>query len=106
MSLLHIPNDKISKKKQKIEQSIRNINYGINNAKPSIGNFELWQTNNSYFIGEIRIEIPNENITNKEEKENLENKLDIKNTTFFEIQSKIQGIFKENKINEYYIEIL
>ena len=106
MSLLHIPNDKISKKKQKIEQSIRNINYGINNAKPSIGNFELWQTNNSYFIGEIRIEIPNENITNKEEKENLENKLDIKNTTFFEIQSKIQGIFKNNKINEYYIEIL
>ena len=102
MSLLHIPNPKISKKKKKIEQSIKNINYSHDNIKPSIGNFELWQTNNSYFIGEIRIEIQSDNLNNKNEKENNENK----NNIFFEIQNKIQTIFKENKINEYYIEIV
>ena len=101
MSLLHIPNKKITKKKTKIEQSIRNINCGMNNIKPSIGNFELWQTNSSYFVGEIKIEIP----INNEPKEN-ENKLVNDNTLFFEVQNKIEGIFKENKINEYYIEIL
>jgi len=101
MSLLHIPNKKITKKKTKIEQSIRNINCGMNNIKPSIGNFELWQTNSSYFVGEIKIEIP----INNEKKEN-ENKLVNDNTLFFEVQNKIEGIFKENKINEYYIEIL
>ena len=101
MALLHIPNKKITKKKTKIEQSIRNINCGMNNIKPSIGNFELWQTNSSYFVGEIKIEIP----INNEPKEN-ENKLVNDNTLFFEVQNKIEGIFKENKINEYYIEIL
>ena len=101
MSLLHIPNKKITKKKTKIEQSIRNINCGMNNIKPSIGNFELWQTNSSYFVGEIKIEIP----INNEPKEN-ENKLVNDNTLFFEVQNKIEGIFKENKINEFYIEIL
>jgi len=101
MALLHIPNKKITKKKTKIEQSIRNINCGMNNIKPSIGNFELWQTNSDYFVGEIKLEIP----INHEEKEN-ENKLVNDNTLFFEVQNKIEGIFKENKINEYYIEIL
>ena len=101
MSLLHIPNKKISKKKNKIEQSIKNIKYGINNAKPSIGNFELWQTNSSYFIGEIKIEISNNDIQ-KDNDNNLKNE----NNLLFEVQSKIEGIFKENKINEYYIEVL
>ena len=101
MSLLHIPNKKISKKKNKIEQSIKNIKCGLNNAKLSIGNFEIWQTNSSYFIGEIKIEIANSNIQ-KENESNLQNE----NNLFFEVQSKIEGIFKENKINEYYIEIL
>ena len=101
MSLLHIPNKKITKKKNKIEQSIKNIKYGINNAKPSIGNFELWQTNSSYFIGEIKIEISNNDIQ-KDNDNNLKNE----NNLLFEVQSKIEGIFKENKINEYYIEIL
>ena len=105
MVLLHIPNNKISKKKKKIEQSIRNINCGINNnIKPSIGNFELWQTNSSYYIGEIKIEIHN-NDTNNNNKENNDI-LQKENSLFFEIQSKIQGIFKNNKINEYYIEII
>ena len=101
MSLLHIPNKKITKKKNKIEQSIKNIKYGINNAKPSIGNFELWQTNSSYFIGEIKIEISNNDIQ-KDNDNNLKNE----NNLLFEVQSKIEGIFKENKINEYYIKIL
>ena len=101
MSLLHIPNKKITKKKNKIEQSIKNIKYGINNAKPSIGNFELWQTNSSYFIGEIKIEIANNDIQ-KYNDNNIQNE----NNLLFEVQSKIEGIFKENKINEYYIEIL
>ena len=101
MSLLHIPNDKINKKKKRIEQNIKNINCGINNAKPSIGNFELWQTNSSYFVGEIKIEIPN----NKSHNDN-DNSLQNENAMFFEVQSKIEGIFKDNKINEYYIEIV
>ena len=101
MSLLHIPNKKITKKKNKIEQNIKNIKYGINNAKPSIGYFELWQTNSSYFIGEIKIEIANNDIQ-KDNDNNIQNE----NNLLFEVQSKIEGIFKENKINEYYIEVL
>ena len=105
MSLLHIPNEKIIKKKKKIEQSIKSINCGSNNIKPIIGNFELWQTNSSYFVGEIKIEIGN--IRNmKKENENKDKMLQNENSIFFEVQNKIQGIFKDNKINEYYIEIL
>ena len=100
MALLHIPNQKITKKKKRIEQSISNINCGNNNIKPSIGNFELWQTNTTYFVGEIKIEIP----YNKTKDE--DNLLQNENTMFFEVQNKIDGIFKENKINEYYIEIV
>ena len=100
MALLHIPNQKITKKKKRIEQSISNINCGDNNIKPSIGNFELWQTNTTYFVGEIKIEIP----YNKTKDE--DNLLQNENTMFFEVQNKIDGIFKENKINEYYIEIV
>ena len=101
MSLLHIPNEKIIKKKKKIEQSIKNINCGNDNIKPTIGNFELWQTNSSYFVGEIKIEI-DRNV----KKDNKDKMLQNENSIFFEVQNKIQGIFKDNKINEYYIEIL
>ena len=101
MSLLHIPNEKIIKKKKKIEQSIKNINCGSDNIKPIIGNFELWQTNSSYFVGEIKIEI-DRNV----KKDNKDKMLQNENSIFFEVQNKIQGIFKDNKINEYYIEIL
>ena len=103
MTLLHIPNKKIIKKKNKIEKSIANIKYGIN-SRPSIGNFELWQTNSSYFIGEIKIDLPidKNDINSNEEKE----KLNKENSIFFEVQTKIQKIFQDNKINEYYIEIL
>ena len=101
MSLLHIPNDKIIKKKKKIEQSIKSIICGNDNIKPIIGNFELWQTNSSYFVGEIKIEI-DRNV----KKDNKDKMLQNENSIFFEVQNKIQGIFKDNKINEYYIEIL
>ena len=101
MSLLHIPNDKIIKKKKKIEKSIKSINCGNDNIKPIIGNFELWQTNSSYFVGEIKIEI-DRNV----KKDNKDKMLQNENSIFFEVQNKIQGIFKDNKINEYYIEIL
>ena len=101
MSLLHIPNEKIIKKKKKIEQSIKSINCGNDNIKPIIGNFELWQTNSSYFVGEIKIEI-DRNV----KKDNKDKMLQNENSIFFEVQNKIQGIFKDNKINEYYIEIL
>ena len=103
MALLHIPNNKINKKKKKIEQSIRNINCGMTNIKPSIGNFELWQTNSSFFVGEIKIEIGN---NNEQKGMENENKLQNENSLFFEVQNKIEGIFKENKVNEFYIEIL
>lgn len=105
MTLLHIPNEKIIKKKKKIEQSIKNIKCGMN-SKPSIGNFELWQTNSSYFVGEIKIEIPIDKMEQKENEEETNEKLQKENNLFFEVQSKIQTIFKDNKINEYYIEIV
>ena len=101
MSLLHIPNEKIIKKKKKIEKSIKSINCGNDNIKPIIGNFELWQTNSSYFVGEIKIEI-DRNV----KKDNKDKMLQNENSIFFEVQNKIQGIFKDNKINEYYIEII
>jgi len=103
MTLLHIPNEKILKKKKKIEQSIRSLKCGIN-SRPSIGNFDLWQINSQNFVGEIKIDIPKEK--NEDEENEKSNKLTKENTLFFEIQSKIQGIFKDNKINEYYIEIV
>ena len=105
MTLLHIPNEKIIKKKKKVEQSIKNIKCGMN-SKPSIGNFELWQTNSSYFVGEIKIEIPIDKMEQKENEEETNEKLQKENNLFFEVQSKIQTIFKDNKINEYYIEIV
>jgi zinc transporter 5/7 len=105
MTLLHIPNEKIIKKKKKIEQSIKNIKCGMN-SKPSIGNFELWQTNSSYFVGEIKIEIPIDKMEQKENEDETNEKLQKENNLFFEVQSKIQTIFKDNKINEYYIEIV
>lgn len=105
MTLLHIPNEKIIKKKKKIEQSIKNIKCGMN-SKPSIGNFELWQTNSSYFVGEIKIEIPIDKMEQKENEDETNEKLQKENSLFFEVQSKIQTIFKDNKINEYYIEIV
>jgi zinc transporter 5/7 len=101
MTLLHIPNEKIIKKKKKIQQSIRNIKFG-NNSRLTIGNFDLWQTNSSYFVGEIKIDAG----FDKKEYENETEKLKEENSLFFEIQNKINSIFKENKINEYYIEIL
>ena len=100
MILLHIPNQKILKKKNKIEKSISNITCG-NNSKPSIGNFELWQTNSNYFVGEIKIDVP---LDKNDRKEN--EKLQNENNLFFEIQRKIEGIFRDNKINEYYIELV
>ena len=105
MTLLHIPNEKIIKKKKKVEQSIKNIKCGMN-SKPSIGNFELWQTNSSYFVGEIKIEIPIDKMEQKENEDETNEKLQKENNLFFEVQSKIQTIFKDNKINEYYIEIV
>ena len=101
MTLLHIPNEKIIKKKKKIQQSIRNIKFG-NNSRLTIGNFDLWQTNSSYFVGEVKIDVG----FDKKEYENETEKLKEENNLFFEIQNKINTIFKENKINEYYIEIL
>ena len=38
--------------------------------------------------------------------DNKDKMLQNENSIFFEVQNKIQGIFKDNKINEYYIEIL
>ena len=101
MTLLHIPNEKIIKKKKKIQQSIRNIKFG-NNSRLTIGNFDLWQTNSSYFVGEIKVDVG----FDKKEYENETEKLKEENNLFFEIQNKINTIFKENKINEFYIEIL
>ena len=97
MTLLHIPNEEILKKK-KIEQHIRSLKC------PSIGNFDLWQINSQNFVGEIKIDIPKEK--NEDEENDKNDKLAKENTLFFEMQSKIQGIFKDNKINEYYIELV
>jgi zinc transporter 5/7 len=105
MTLLHIPNEKIAKKKKKIEQSIRNIKCGIN-SKPSIGNFDLWQTNSSFLVAEIKLDISLDNTDKNEYEKDPNENLQKKNDLFFEVQSKIQTIFKDNKINEYYIEII
>ena len=105
MTLLHIPNEKILKKKKKIENSIRNIKCGIN-SKPTVGNFELWQTNSSFLVGEIKIELPLDNMDKTENEKEPNEHLQKENSLFFEVQSKIQTIFKDNKINEFYIEIV
>ena len=42
----------------------------------------------------------------KENEDETNEKLQKENNLFFEVQSKIQTIFKDNKINEYYIEIV
>ena len=97
MTLLHIPNEEILKKK-KIEQHIRSLKC------PSIGNFDLWQINSQNFVGEIKIDILKEK--NEDEENEKNDKLIKENILFFEIQSKIQGIFKDNEINEYYIELV
>ena len=55
-------------------------------------------------MGEIKIDIPKEK--NEDEENEKNDTLSKDNILFFEIQSKIQGIFKDNKINEYYIELV
>ena len=102
MTLLHIQNEKILKKRKKIEKSILSLKCG-DNSKPSVGNFDIWCTNGKYFVAEIKINLPmNELNKEKDDKE----KLIKENGILLEFQSKIQTIFKDNKINEYYIEIV
>ena len=102
MTLLHIPNDKILKKKKKIEESIRNIKCSSSKGL-SIGNFDLWKTNSSYFVGEIKIDVSNNNY--EKDKKDKNEYLQKNNILFFEVQTKIRSIFQDNKINEFYIEI-
>ncbi len=97
--LLHIPNKAVLEKKEKIEKGINNISCS-GDIKPSIGNFELWQTNSHYFVAEIKINIHNMN--NQEEKKET----NIEKNIYFELQNKIQSIMKTYKINENYIEIV
>ena len=105
MVLLHIPKEKLLKKKKKIEESIKGIKSSIN-SKPSIGNFDLWQTNSSHYIAEIKLNVPvNENELNLKGDDSKESKLTEENKIFFEVQSKVEGIMKDNKIDECFIEV-
>ena len=54
-TLLHIPNEKISKKKNKVEKSIKEIKF--DDKRVSIGHFDIWQMKNDYFVSEIKINI-------------------------------------------------
>lgn len=92
MTLLHIPNAKILKKKEKIEKAIKGIQCG-NDVKLSIGKFDLWQMKKDYIVAEMKISL------HKNEEGNIYDGLG-------EIESKIATIFKNNKINEHYFEII
>ena len=97
-TLLHIPNEKILKKKRKIEKTINEIKF--DDKKISIGHFDIWQMKNDYFVSEIKINISGvsseDNDSNNEEYFKLIN----------EINSKVNGIMKDAKINECFIEVI
>ena len=94
-TLLHIPNEKISKKKNKVEKSIKEIKF--DDKRVSIGHFDIWQMKNDYFVGEIKINISG--ITSEDNNEEY-----LKNIN--EINNKVNGIMKEAKINECFIEVI
>ena len=94
-TLLHIPNEKISKKKNKDEKSIKEIKF--DDKRVYIGNFDIWQIKNYYLVGEIKINISG--ITSEDNNEEY-----LKNIN--EINNKVNGIMKEAKINECFIEVI
>ena len=89
MTLLHIPNEKILKKKEKIEKGIKAIQCG-DDVRLSVGKFDLWMMKKDILVAEIKISI---------------NKA-IDGAAISEIESKIASVFKSNKINEHYFEII
>lgn len=109
MTLLHYPNEKINQKKIKIEKGIKNIQ--LSNGKVSIGHFDLWQMKNDCYVGEIKI-----TINHQEQKEEIILQTETTDSQIlnsinpkeelFEIENKIETIFKDNKIDEHFIEIL
>ena len=105
MVLLHIPKEKLLKKKKKIEEGVKSIKSSIN-SKPSIGSLDIWQTNSSHYMAEIKLNVPiNENELNLKGDDSKLSKLNEENNLFFEVQSKVEGIMKANKIDEYCIEV-
>ena len=97
-TLLHIPNEKILKKKKKIEKNINDIKF--DDKKVSIGHFDIWQMKNDYFVSEIKINISG--ISSEDNDSNNEEYLKLIN----EINSKVNGIMKDAKINECFIEVI
>ena len=97
-TLLHIPNEKILKKKRKIEKNINEIIF--DDKKVSIGHFDIWQMKNDYFVSEIKINISG--ISSEDNDSNNEEYLKLIN----EINSKVNGIMKDAKINECFIEVI
>ena len=86
---------KLVKKKNKVEKSIKEIKF--DDKRVSIGHFDIWQMKNDYFVGEIKINISG--ITSEENNEEY-----LKNIN--EINNKVNGIMKEAKINECFIEVI
>jgi hypothetical protein len=86
---------KLVKKKNKVEKSIKEIKF--DEKRVSIGHFDIWQMKNDYFVGEIKINISG--ITSEDNNEEY-----LKNIN--EINNKVNGIMKEAKINECFIEVI
>ena len=66
-------------------------------SKISIGNFEIWVLNKSLYVSDIKINI--QSSSNSPDENTKES--DVKQ----EVYEKVKSIFKENKVEEYYIEL-
>ena len=98
MVLLHYPNEKVLKKKEKIEHGIRGIKCE-EGVKILIGHFDIWQMKKDYYVAEMKV-----NVDHKKSDENEDDKQN-SNRIINEVNNKIGGIFKEAKVHEYYVEI-
>ena len=93
--LLHIANENVDKKRKKIIKAIKNLKLC------KIANFDIWLMKNNFYVVDIKLMIEKNNSINNNNNDSEKIEINVNN----EINNKIKNILKENKINEFYIEI-
>ena len=95
--LLHIANENVDKKRKKIIKAIKNLKLC------KIANFDIWLMKSNFYVVDVKLIIEKNDVNDDVNNNNESEKIDVNVNN--EINNKIKNILKENKINEFYIEI-
>ena len=95
--LLHISNENVDKKRKKIIKAIKNLKLC------KIANFDIWLMKSNFYVVDVKLVIEKNDVNDDVNNNNESEKIDVNVNN--EINNKIKNILKENKINEFYIEI-